>query len=197
VFTTTEAAGRWIGTGQPSADLAALVLLSGRQAFALALGAGVSRVLVDPAGPVAGELTVTELAALGTGRLPNPADPPAPKPPGPPAAFQQPATDLPGHARAKLTDLLADLPAVQTAYLFQAGTSAGAAQLALAVVLAPGSDQQQTDTTMETVLASLHATGNPIRDLSLVALGDGPLLRALRQHVPALFDRDTATKPPA
>jgi hypothetical protein len=198
VFTSSEAAGRWVGPAQPPADLAVLVLLTGRQAFALALRAGVTRVIIDPAGPVAGELTMAELAALGAGRLPSPTDPPAPKPPArPPVAFQQPAADLPDQAKAKLVDLLAGLPAVHAAYLFQAGASAGPARLALAVVLAPGSDRQQTDTTMETVLASLHATGNPIRDLSVVALGDGPLLRALRQHVPLLFDRDTVRKPPA
>lgn len=195
VFTTTEAAGRWIEPGQPPADLVALVLLTGRQAFALALRTGVTRVVIDPAGPVAGELTMAELAALGAGRLPSPTDPPVPEPGArPPVAFRQPATDVADQAKAQLVGLLTRLPAVHAAYLFQAGTSAGPAQLALAVVLAPGSDQQQTDTTMMRLLTSLHATGNPIRDLSVVALGDGPLLRALRQHVPPLFDRDTTNK---
>jgi len=45
VFTTTEAAERWISRGEPPADLAALVLLTGRQAFAVALRAGVTQVV--------------------------------------------------------------------------------------------------------------------------------------------------------
>jgi SseB protein N-terminal domain len=198
MFTTTEAAERWIRSAEPPTDLAALVLLTGGQAFALALHAGVTRVVIDPAGPVAGELTLIELAALGAGRLPSPADPPVPEPAArSPVAFPQPAADLPDPAKAKLVDLLAGLPAVQTAYLFQTGTSAGPARLALAVVLAPGSDQQQTDTTMTRLLRSLRAPGNPSGELPVVALGDGPLLRALHQHVPPLLDRDTASKPPA
>jgi hypothetical protein len=190
VLTTTEAAEHWIGSGALPTDVAAFVLLTGRQAFALAFRAGVTRVVIDPAGPVAGELTMTELAALATGRLPSPTDPLAPEPhTRPPVAFQQPTAELPDQAKAKLVDLLAGLPTVRAAYLFQTGTSSGPARLALAVVLAPGSDQQ-TDTTMKGLLTSLDATGKPIRDLSVVAFGDGPLLRALHQHVPPLFDRD-------
>jgi hypothetical protein len=90
-------------------------------------------VLARPPAPI-------ELAALGAGRLPSPADPPVPEPPArSPVAFQPPAAGLSDPAKAKLVDLLAGLPAVQTAYLFQTGTSAGPARLALAVVLAPGS----------------------------------------------------------
>jgi SseB protein N-terminal domain len=198
VFTTTEAAERWIGRGEPPADLAAFVLLTGRQTFALAARAGITGVVIDPIGPVAGELTMTELAALAAGRLPSPTDPPTPEPAAwPPVRFQQPATDLPGQAKATLVDLLTALPTVRAAYLFQAGKPAGGAQLAMAVVLASASDQQQTDTTMKRLLTSLRATGEPAGNLPVIALGDGPLLRALHEHVLPLFDRDTATTPPA
>jgi hypothetical protein len=141
---------------------------------------------------------VTELAALAAGRLPSPTDPPIPEPATrPPVAFQRPASDLPDRAKATLVELLTGLPAVRAAYLFQAGTPAGGARLAMAAVLAPASDQQQTDTTMKRLLTSLRATDEPAANLPVIALGDGPLLRALHERVPPLFDRQTATKPPA
>ena len=113
---------------------------AGRELLALAAAKGIDRVVVDPAGPVRVTLSAGEVAALGAGRLPGPADAAAtPAPVEGPLTLRPPEPAVEEHVLAALRAALEDLRGLSRAYVAE-GPRSGLRRT-LVVVLEPAAPE--------------------------------------------------------
>ncbi len=184
-FTGVDALQRWKKEGSP------FLALGAKDVFALALKSGMDSLVINPAGPTGGELTLPEIQILSEGAIPQ-------------AASQDGATDLevkPGTqvavtapARLPAEKLLEALrqslsvhPEVQSAYFFDVAIGGGTPHWAVGLVVQGDQAKAQAVFQAAGPVAGKHLAPNDFLDFAL--LTPGPLFDEVRKAVGPFYQK--------
>lgn len=189
-FTSEEALLKWKKEGTP------YIALGAKDIFSLALQSEMESIVINPAGPTGGELTLPEIHILAEGAIPQ-------------AATQEGATDLEVKAGtevlvgapakppsekllAALRESLAGYPEVQAAYFIQIAIGGGNPHWAVGIELgskAKGQGSTKGPEIFQAVgpVAGKHLAANEYLDFAL--LEPGPLFSEVNKVVQPFYQK--------
>jgi hypothetical protein len=184
-FTSEEALLRWKKEGTP------YIALGTKDIFSLALKAEMDSIIINPAGPTGGELTLPEIQILSEGAIPQ-------------AASQDGATDLEVKAGTRvavtaparppsekllqaLRQSLSAHPEVQSAYFFDVAIGGGTPHWAVGLVVQGDQAKAQAVFQATGPVAGKHLAPNEFLDFA--RLEPGPLFSEVNKVVQPFYQK--------
>jgi hypothetical protein len=184
-FTSEEALLTWKKEGTP------YIALGAKDIFTLALKAEMDSIVINPAGPTGGELTLPEIHILAEGAIPK-------------AAAQEGATDLevkagtevlvgaptkppPEKLLGALSESLAGYPEVQAAYFIQIAIGGGNPHWAVGLVIQGDQAKAQAVFQASGPVAGKHLAPNEFLDFA--RLEPGPLFSEVNKVVQPFYQK--------
>jgi hypothetical protein len=201
ILTASDSAGRpmMLAFTDPAALLAwrpegsNYIALSTRNAMSLAVAGGMSGAVINPNGPVAGELTRSEMLALAEGGIPEvAADPKAALtsvslPDGSSGYIGPPTGDLPADARRLLADALRKIQEIDSVYLFETVIGGGERHLAIGIHFGTAPSDEREREIMAGIAKHVGAAIGDNKYLDLIVLDRSDLLEQVRSAGQALL----------
>jgi len=184
-FTSEEALLKWKKEGTP------YIALGTKDIFSLALKAEMDSIIINPAGPTGGELTLPEIQILSEGAIPQ-------------AASQDGATDLEVKAGTRvavtaparppsekllqaLRQSLSAYPEVQSAYFFDVAIGGGTPHWAVGLVVQGDQTKAQAVFKATGPVAGKHLAPNEFLDFA--RLEPGPMFAEVNKVVQPFYQK--------
>jgi len=187
-FTDIDALRSWRPEGNP------YIALGGPDLFGIAASQGIAAVLVNPAGPVGGEITRQEIKMLAEGVIPyqetrDSASAQVSVPQGTNLMIGAPAVPPAPELVDQLRAVLDEHTKVSEAYLFQMVMGKGAPHLVIGLKLDGEVAKLRIEEIAQAIMNRIQPSLSPDEFVDLMILDREELLQTVKNFVPPVFER--------